>query len=339
MAVTIGEVAHQAGVSRSTVSRAFSLPELVNADTRTRILDVARRLGYTPNRNARALARGRTGAIGLIVPDIANPFFPPIIKGVQARARHHDHTVFVADTDERPTDEHDIARSMSKQVDGLILASSRMTEHQLRELAELRPTVLVNRQVDGIPAVLLDNADGTSQAVEHLHALGHRHICYLAGPRNSWSNRARADAVRVACERHGMELIELGHFDPQFEAGVRAGDLVAANDATGCIAYDDVIALGVISRLSERGFRAGVDVSVIGFDDSPASRMSVPPLTTVRVPGTEAGITAVDLMLDVLEVTATDRSEQPPIVQLETQLIVRASTGPVAARVDHATTV
>lgn len=337
VSITIAEVAGEAGVSRSTVSRAFTAPDLVSSATRARVLAAARRLGYQTNRTARALAVGRCGAIGLVVPDIANPFFPPIIKGVQARVRRRDGAAFVADTDERAADELDVCRAMSGQVDGLILASSRMPEDRLREVARLVPVVLVNRQVDGIPAVLIDNADGTTQAVEHLHALGHRHVCYLSGPRDSWSNGQRAAAIGQACQSMGIELVELGPFDATFEAGIRSGDLVVASGATGVVAYDDVIALGLISRLAERGIRVGADLSVIGFDDSPMARTTVPALSSVQTPGAEAGIAAVDMLLELIDREAA-AAAPAPLVQLETRLVVRATTHAVRdARVPHRT--
>lgn len=123
MRATIREVAREAGVSASTVSRALSTPEMVNATTRERVLRAAERLGYAPNRAARGLITGRTGNLGLIVPDLTNPFFPSVVKGVQAKAREADYAVFLADTDEDPAAEVGLVRALAKQVDGLILCS------------------------------------------------------------------------------------------------------------------------------------------------------------------------------------------------------------------------
>src|SRR5512138_792177 len=130
MAVTIKDVARAAGVSPSTVSRALSAPELVQPDTRRRVQQAATELGYHPNRAARGLITGRTGNLGLIVPDLTNPFFPGVVKGVQTRAREFDYAVFLADTDEDPTAEADVVRNLSKQVDGIILCSPRMSEEE-----------------------------------------------------------------------------------------------------------------------------------------------------------------------------------------------------------------
>ncbi|GGS89505.1 LacI family DNA-binding transcriptional regulator [Nonomuraea spiralis] len=330
MTVTLADVAKACGLSPSTVSRALSDPGRVSAQTRDKVARVAREMGYTPNRVARSLSMGRTGTIGLIVPDVANPFFPPIIKAVQARAARKDLVVVLADTDERAADELDRARVLSKQVDGLIMVSPRSPEPRIAEIGRLGPTVFVNRRVPEHPSVLIDNADGMRQAVEHLVALGHRHIGYLAGPRRSWSNQQRHAAITEACAQLGAELVTFGPFEPQVQAGVQAADLLQGSPATAVIAYDDLIALGVMARMSERGLSVGRDLSVMGIDDSPLSGMAYPTLTSIHVPGAEAGATAVDLLLDVLD--GLHGEPPPPLVELETYLVVRSSTGPAPRR-------
>jgi DNA-binding LacI/PurR family transcriptional regulator len=328
VAVTLADVAQACGTSPSTVSRALSDPDKVNADTRERIRQVAREMGYAPNSVARSLSVGRTGMLGLIVPDIANPFFPPIIKAVQSRAGHKETAVLLADTDEHASDELDRARTLAKQVDGLILISPRTAEDRLSEFVQLAPVVFINRRVEGAASVIIENSDGIDQAVQHLTALGHRRICYLSGPRRSWSNRQRRAAVAAACVQYGAELSELGPFEPQVQAGVRAADLVRAGDDTAVIAYDDLIALGVMARLTEYRQQVGRDLSVIGIDDSPMSGMAYPTLTSIHVPGSEAGAIAVDLMLQQLDGTQADPL---PVVELETRLVIRGSTGPPPA--------
>ena len=201
MPVTIKDVARAAGVSPSTVSRALTTPELVQAETRDRVERSAAELGYHPNRAARGLITGRTGNIGLIVPDLTNPFFPGVVKGVQSRARESDFSVFLADTDEDPAAEAGLVRALCKQVDGIVLCSPRMTEEDLRSVIGETPVVMLNRRVGQIPAITIDNADGIRQAVAHLAALGHRRIAYVAGPRSSWSNRERVRALRSVDRR------------------------------------------------------------------------------------------------------------------------------------------
>jgi DNA-binding LacI/PurR family transcriptional regulator len=323
--VTINDVAEAAGTSISTVSRAFHLPDMVRADTRARALEAAAELGYTPNRAARGLITGLTANVGLVVPDVANPFFPALIKGAQARARARDHSLFLADTDEDPHVEERVIRAMAKQVDGVIAVSSRMSDRALHSVADFTSLVLVNRRAGDIPAVLLDMNGGMRQAIEHLQALGHRNCVYLSGPRASWSNRQRRTALRATAKRLGMGTTELGPFDPSYEAGIQAADLALAETPTAIVAYNDLMALGVVSRLSDRGVAVPEQISVVGFDDIQIAGMAFPPLTTVAVPAVDAGRAAVDLLLDGI---GDHTGAAPRARALKTELLVRASTGP-----------
>jgi LacI family transcriptional regulator len=325
MAVTIKDVADAAGVSPATVSRALATPELVREPTRARVLRAARELGYAPNRAARGLITGRTGNLGLLVPDLANPFFPGVVKGMQARAREADYHVFLADTDEDPTVEADLVRALSKQVDGIVLCSPRMAEEDLRAIAGATTLVLLNRRIGRIPAVTVDNVDGMRQAVAHLTALGHRRVAYVGGPRTSWSNRERVRGLRTVAAAAGVGLVEIGNVTPQFAGGVAAADQVLAAGVSAVVAYNDLIALGLIARFRAREVGVPADISVIGFDDIALAAMVEPPLTSVALPQEQIGRTGVDLLLALLEnpdrVPATRR-------ELDTQLMVRASTGP-----------
>lgn len=322
MAINIARVAAVAGVSTSTVSRVFAAPDVVKEETRERVLAVARRLGYSPNRIARSLAMGRTSTLGLIVPDIANPFFAEIVKAVQSRARRKDHAVFIADTDEHAGDERELALAMSKQVDGLLMVSPRASEADLEEIAGAIPMVMVNRRAAELPAVVAPSGDGMRRAVEHLAALGHRNLCYINASRSSWSNEQRELAVREACEFLGLKLTELGPFEPRFDAGVAAADMVRASGATAVIAHNDMIAIGVVSRLAQQGVLVPDDVSVVGVDDTVLARTYNPPLTSVRIPLTDMGTRAVDLLLSLI----SDSDPASGLVELDTSLIVRGST-------------
>src|SRR5918993_923785 len=166
--VTIRDVARASGVHVSTVSRTFSAPHLVNAETRSRVLACAEMLGYRPNRAARALITGRTYNVGLIVADIANPFFPPLIKAAESQARQRDHHIFIADTNEDASVEEELVRALAKQVDGVLLCSPRMSNSLIEQLSREVPLVVVNRQIPGLPAVVMDVAQGARHAVEHL---------------------------------------------------------------------------------------------------------------------------------------------------------------------------
>jgi LacI family transcriptional regulator len=318
MVVTIKDVARAAGVSAATVTRALSQPEVVRPGTRERVKQVAADLGYHPNRAARGLITGRTFNLGLIVPDLANPFFPSIVKGVQARAHEADHAVFLADTDEDAAAEAGLVRKLAKQVDGVVLCSPRMSDAELRGLAAEVPIVLLYRRISGIASVTAEFLDGMRQAISHLVALGHRRVAYVAGPRSSWANRERS--LRTVARNLGVELVETGNVVPQFEGGVSVADRVIAESVTAVIAYNDLVALGLLHRFAARGVAVPADISVLGFDDIPLAAMVHPALTTVALPKGPAGQAGVDLLLSPKD---KERRELP------TQLMVRGSTGPV----------
>ena len=324
MAPTIRDVARAAGVSQATVSRALSMPELVRPGTRARVEAAARELGYRPNRAARGLITGRTGNLGLIVPDLSNPFFAAVVKGVQAAARAADYSVFIADTDEEAGAEADLLRALAKQVDGLILCSPRAPDDELAAVDSDSTVVLMNRRAGERPSVTVDNADGMRQALEHLAALGHRRVAFVAGPRTSWSNGQRERGLRQTADAGGVDLVHLGHFPPQFEGGVAAADLAVASGATAVIAYNDLVAFGLLSRLSARGIPVPHALSVVGCDDIGMSAMCHPALTTVSIPKRAAGRATVGLLLSMLDAGA---DAGPMHRELPTQLIVRDTTG------------
>jgi len=324
VAVTIRDVARASGVHVSTVSRAFSAPHLVNAETRTRVLAVAEGLGYRPNRAARALTTGRTHNIGLIVADIANPFFPPLIKAAQAQARVHDYHVYVADTDEDPRTEEELIRTLRRQVDGVLLCSPRLSNRAIERLREDVPFVVVNRRIRGMPAGLMDVGAGARRALEHLAGLGHRRIALVLGPRGSWTGRRMRAAAAAARE---VEVVVVGPNAPTEQGGLAAAERVLASGATAVLAYNDLVALGLIEGLYERGVRVPEDISVVGVDDIGAARLNRPKLTTIAMPTAAAGRIAVDLLVQ----SAAERAA-PTVASLDTELVIRESTGPVAGR-------
>ncbi len=324
-APSIRQVAQLANVSVATVSRAFAEPGLLRRETLQRVLAVAEELRYRPSRAARSLTTGKTGNIGVVVPDLGNPFFPAILKGAQARAREADCAVFLADSEENPRLEIELVRAMAKQVDGVVLCSSRLTEAELQQLRQDTVLVMMNRRVPGASAVLLDSARGMRQAVEHLSALGHRRIGYLSGPAQSWSNRERRRGLRAASRSRGVDVVEFGPFTPVFEAGQLAADLVVAAELSAVIAYNDLMALGVLSRLADRGIKVPDEISVVGFDNISMAGMATPHLTTVALPHELAGRVAIELMLEQLARSDPAGTHEQ---MLDAQLIVRASTAP-----------
>ncbi|MCW4459135.1 LacI family DNA-binding transcriptional regulator [Microbacterium sp. MPKO10] len=338
MAVTIRDVAKEAGVSISTVSRALSSPNKVADATREAVESVVVRLGYRPNKNARGLITGRSGTIGLIIPDLENPYFGAVSKGVQERARAAGYSVYIGDFDEDPSIESTVVRSLAKQVDGIIMCSPRSTDVELGRLTSLVPTVLANRKFADVPSIVFDNG-GMLRVLRHLTALGHTTIAYAGGPEQSWSHRHRSEAFQEFGEAHGTtELIELGSFPPNFGGGVQAADLALASGATAVVAYNDLIALGLLDRLRERGVSVPEQISIVGFDNVAVSTFVRPNLTTIDQPRKHMGRMAADLLLSILDADDAESTHIPR--QLPVDLVVRQSTGeaPLSRRATGTTT-
>lgn len=325
-APTIHEIAEEAGVSRATVSRAFTRPELLRPDTVERVRDIAQRLGYVPNRAARGLSTGRHGNIAVIVPDIANPFFPPLIRAAQSVADSADFCVFLGDSNEDAAREDVLLATLAPQVEGFVLASSRLPDERIVAHAAQRRLVLINRDVKGIPRVLIDSSSGVRAAVEHLVAAGHQHIAYLAGPPGSWSNQQRRRAVRQATSRLETQLSIIASHRPSFTEGVDAVTALLDTGATAVIAFDDLMAHGLLAGLAERGVSVPEQISVVGCDDV-LGAMTFPPLTTVSNRGIEAGRAAVSILIDAANSDAGGEANEVRYV-LDTELVVRATTGP-----------
>lgn len=325
MPVTIHDVAAQAGVHVSTVSRAFTQPQRLSIATRDRVLATAASLGYRPSRLAQALITGRTGNVGIIVPDIANPFFASLIKACQERARKSDYAVFVADTDEDPELEEELVGAVAKQVDGVVLASTRLRDEVVVRLRQSTPLVLVNRKVGDVRSVVMDVGAGMAEAVEHLAGLGHRDIVHVSGPAASWTAEQVKSALTKVTAARKIRLREVGPFHPTFDGGHEAGAAVAAaarDGATAVIAYNDLICLGLLHVLPRLGLRIPDDLSLVGVDDVPAARFAAPPLTTLAMPTYQAGLTAFDALQAVLDPSAGIE----PLASLPVSLIVREST-------------
>src|SRR6185312_998679 len=284
---------------------------------------------YRPNRAARGLITGRTGNVGVIVHDLANPYFQGVLKGAQARAREADYAVFVADGQESAAEEEALIGALTKQVDGILLCSSRLEPGALAGLESAPAVVLLNRRIDGLSTVTVDSGDGMRQAMAHLAELGHRRCAFLAGPRRSWSNQQRLRGLRAAAKAADAEIVTIGPVAPQFGGGVNAAEQVLASDVTAVLAYNDLVAAGMLSRLAQLGVEVPAQLSVLGFDDIPLAAMLTPALTTVSAPTVRAGAAAVDALLSRLE-----QPDAPPTAQqLPAALVVRETTG--APRAGH----
>jgi LacI family transcriptional regulator len=335
---TLSEVADAANVSSATVSRAFGRPELLNRETVERVHSAAARLGYVPNHAARALSTGRVGNIALIVPDITNPFFAAMMRGGQATARECGYATFIGDSDETPELEDMLLTKLSAQVEGFIIASSRLHTKQILEHARRRPCVLVNRDIPGMTRLLVDSGPSYAQALEHLVSLGHRSIAYVAGPAFSWSNRQRYGAVTKAARALGVDIVRVATLRPSFEAGQACVDELVQTGATAALAFDDVMAQGIMSELAARGLSVPGDYSVVGCDGILAPTL-YPPLTSITTHCAEAGRQAVELLAAILQGNTLPHQR----INLATELVIRATTespSPLrgAGRADRLTT-
>jgi LacI family transcriptional regulator len=326
---TIYDVAAAAGVATSTVSRAFSSPTRVSAGTREKVLAVAAELGYRPNPHARALLSGRHHTVAMVVSDITNPHYFELIRGAEMRARASEYTLVLVNAEESPRVEYDQIQRLVSSVDGFVLAASRLPDENLRQIADQRPIVLMSRELEGLASVVLDHMQGCRQIVEHLASLGHRGLIYLAGPQNSWMAKTRWAALRTAADDLGIEARRIGPFTPKASQGGAAADGALNAGGTAIVAHNDLLAIGVVQRLSQRSVRVPDDVSVVGFDDIFAAALCTPTLTTLGGAHADVGRSAVDILLDT--VAASRPAEVAPQVVLPTELVLRQSTGPLIA--------
>ncbi|MEN3304374.1 MAG: LacI family transcriptional regulator [Micromonosporaceae bacterium] len=325
--VTINDIAALTGVAASTVSRALSNPGRVSAPTRARIQAAARELKYVPNTQARALTSGRTGTIAVLISDITNPFYFGILRGTQQQLKAAGYAQLLIDTEDSGEHEIEMLHKMRRSLDGALLAASRLPDRALAQLATEIPLVTINRNVRGVPSAVIDTPAGIGQAAEHLVSLGHRDIVYVSGPAASWPNATRWQAMRTAAARHGLAWRRVGPFPRGQRSGTAAADAVLNTSATACVVFNDLLAIGMLTRLRERGVRVPADISIVGCDDIFGADFCNPPLTTLTAPIEQTGRVAVAMLLATLNERSTPAVRRA--VLLPTHLTVRESTGPV----------
>ncbi|MBW9120456.1 LacI family DNA-binding transcriptional regulator [Microbacterium trichothecenolyticum] len=325
-AATIYDVADLAGVNPSTVSRALSKPGRISEKTEAKIRDAAERLDFRFNPMARALPTGRSHTIGLLVADITNPVVFGIVRGAEHAAARAGYTLVIAESQESGEAEEQAISRMLPSVDGMVLATTRLADEQIRALAERKPMVLINRRVGTVAEVLPDVESGVNAMMDHLVGLGHTSIVYLAGPGTSWISRRRWKSLLDAAERLDCAMVEIGPNTPTIEGGRAALRRVLAARATAVIAFNDLMAIGLMQAAASAGLKVPGALSVAGFDDIFGSELIVPPLTTVQAQLERAGERAVEKVLAQLENDVEELDDGP----LATRLIVRGSTGPRA---------
>jgi LacI family transcriptional regulator len=324
--VTIRDVARRAGVSPATVSRVLNRStHPVSEGGRRRVLAAARRLSYIPNLLARSLLTHETAAIGVLIPDVSNPYYAAILRGVEDTIGPLGRTVILCNTDRDSAKQRLYLRAlMERRVDGLIIAGGSFGRADTEITGDGLPLVMIGRHPTRFPSVRVDNVAAAVLATGHLLGLGHRRIACLAGPAVSLTAADRVRGYRQALEAAALPA------DPALirEVGFTAYGAHEAVEAlfrvpdppTAVVAPNDQVAIGVVRALHEMALRVPGDVSVVGFDDTPVASYTVPSLTTVAVPTYELGKTAVDMLLKILEGTRA-----APVV-LRCALRVREST-------------
>lgn len=331
---TLRDVAASAGVHAATVSRALN-PEtrsLVNEETAKRVVKAAKALGYEPNPIARSLKTARSHTVGLVIPDLVNPLFPPIVRGIESALQPQGYNLLIVNTDNDFARERELIESLrSRQVDGLIIATARLDHPLLGELqTEGTRMVLINRRSPkyAIPSVAPDDSDGVAQAVQHLAKLGHRRIVHLAGPQNTSAGVTRLQAFRHAVRDLGLDddsrlVVECADWRECPGADALRGLLDDSVEFTAIVAGNDLLALGCYDVFAERRISCPDDISVVGFNDMMFVDKLAPPLTSIHVPHVALGMEAGSMLLEYL--AAPDRSARS--VHLPVTLVPRGSTG------------
>jgi LacI family transcriptional regulator len=290
---------------------------------------VAAELGYREQPPYRLVESARKGTIGLAVADITNPFYFGILRGAEAQAQKSDFTMMLMDAQESVAKERHNLDRMLPLVDGLIIASSRMSDTVLRSMAKSHPVVVLNRYVGGLPSVTPDTSYGMKQAIAHLLQLGHTSVHYLPGPDASWISGMRWLAVRAAAASMGFAAHRLAAVLPTVEGGASAVGQILARRTTAVICYNDLTAMGLMRALAHRGYAVPEDLSIIGCDNIFASDLVTPGLTTIAAPMGVLGDTAVKHIVAMLNGVKPQLSAP---VTIPVKLIVRNSTGPYTQR-------
>ena len=329
---TLADVALKAGVSMMTVSRAINNKGKINPETRERILAIAAEIGYRPNYLARSLATNRSATIGLVVPDISNPFFSEIAKGVEDAAHEEGYNVFLCNFDEDPKREQAALVSLAeKQVDGVILCSSRQETEALREsLGLFQQVVLVNRSLPEAEgqshSLILDDFHAAELAVQHFITHGRGQIALLSGPEHARSAGEKQAGYKAALAKAGRPIQDeyIRHSKPTMASGkAMMADLLEGVPAVDAVlAFNDLVAIGAVLACQEAGKAIPDDLEIIGFDDIPLSSLFQPGISTLTYPKKEIGAAAVNNLIAML----TGEAEIPETVTYTHQLVYRQSS-------------
>ena len=334
--VTIDDVAELAGVSYQTVSRVINnRPDVADA-TRARIQKVIAETSYRPSHIARSLATARTATIGLVVPDISNPFFSVLARGAEQTASEQDYSILLCNTGENVSREIEVLNMLHERyVDGVIVCGFRQEDAPLPDaLSQFNAVVLVNRRLEGetIPAVLVDDVLGGYLVTQHLLQTGHTAVGFLAGPGASYSGARRLQGYKQALTDAGITSKGgwVIHCTPTIAGGEEAVHLLfeTHSELSALFCYNDLVALGALRGCKALGLRVPADVAIAGFDDIMMAGVVSPALTTCHVPREKLGNLAVSMLLDCINENVNSCDE----VMVKPELIVRASTVEVQAK-------
>ncbi|OZG63403.1 transcriptional regulator, LacI family [Bifidobacterium lemurum] len=326
--VTIRDVAKAAGVAPSTVSRALSATERVSSETTRRIFEIAERLGYQmPGDETAAPSPALRRLLGIVVPDLTDSYCAAVTHAVEHECFGHGFSLVVAESRGSVSWERMALDGVLRNCDGALLFSPRMQNAQIREYADRLPLVVMGRQVRGVGCAVVDLTTGIGQAASLFAVRGYGRVTYLAGPGFAKDAAYRLKALESACDEHELAVRHLWPGEPTFEGG-RAFVGKYLEDPTGAvIAYNDVMALGFMAGMRERGHEAPRDYAIIGFNDDVSARAATPALTSVRMPADALGSSAARLLMRRLEGTGDDESLRDAYVTVPSSLVLRGSVG------------
>jgi LacI family transcriptional regulator len=333
---SIKDVAREAGVSTATVSHVINNTRFVSDDVRARVLQAIEQCRYYPNAHARSLASGNSRILGLVISDIANPFFPELVKAIEAAAFERGYDVMLTNTNydaERAS--HYVRRFIERKVAGVALMTSEIDKNLIADLARREVPVVfldLGKPEKNMSNLRVDYETGIEEAILHLVALGHSKIAFISGPPHLRSAQRRLKAFKDAKKQlfpDELELIYQGNF--KIEGGRRAvAEILNAGDLpTAALAANDLMALGAISEFRRAGLEVPRDISIVGFDNIAFAALANPTLTTVSLPRSELGRRAVEALMQTMEHPAQQGVE----ITIPTHLLIGNSTAPVRLKV------
>lgn len=332
---SIKDVAREAGVSTATVSHVINNTRFVSDEVRARVLRAIKECRYYPNAHARSLASGRSRIIGLVISDIANPFFPELVKSIEAAAFEQGYDVVLSNTNYDPErTSHYVRRFIERKAAGVAVMTSELDQELIDELAHREVSAVfldVGKTGLHMNNIRVDYAKGIEQAILHLVELGHRRIAYISGTTSVRSARRRLEAFQQTTNELYLsdpELIFYGNF--KVDGGKRAANEILTrhkeNMPTAVIAANDLTAIGAISEFRAAGFQVPRDISIVGFDNIDFASLTEPALTTINLPRKELGRRAVEVLIKSLE----DLEKEGVEIEISTNLVVRSSTARVS---------